>query len=79
MIAGVAAVFGIFSTFQAFNYVSFFSDRGPSFPYLLALNVRYWYAWAVLVPGILWMARRYRFERHTRRRAAVMHAIGRRR
>jgi signal transduction histidine kinase len=76
MIAGVSTVFGIFSTFQAFNYVSIFTDREPSFPHLLALNVTYWYAWAVLVPGILWMARHYRFERQTWRRAAAMHAMG---
>jgi two-component system LytT family sensor kinase len=36
----------------------------------------YWYAWALLVPGILWLARRYRFERHTWRRAAAVHLGG---
>lgn len=36
----------------------------------------YWYAWAVLVPGMVWMARRFRFERHTWRRAAAAHLPG---
>jgi two-component system, LytTR family, sensor kinase len=63
LIFGVATALGIFSTFQAYNYVSFFTERMPSFPMLLALNVTYWYAWAVLVPGILWVARRYAFSR----------------
>ena len=58
MIVGVATALGIFSTFQAYNYVSLFTERDPSFPMLLGLNVTYWYAWAALVPGMLWMARR---------------------
>src|SRR5918997_7082117 len=76
LIFGVATALGVFSTFQAYNYVSFFTERKPSFPMLLALNVTYWYAWAVLAPGILWLARRYRFERHTWMRAAAVHAVG---
>ena len=60
---GVATLFGIFSGLQAYNYVSLFTDRRQPFSVLLALNVTYWYAWAVLVPGMLWMARRFRFER----------------
>jgi len=49
VIVGAATALGIFSTFQAYNYVSLFTEREPSFPMLLALNVTYWYAWAVLV------------------------------
>ena len=51
LIAGVATALGIFSTFQAYNYVSLFTERDPSFPMLLLLNVTYWYSWALLVPG----------------------------
>ncbi len=76
LIFGVATALGVFSTFQAYNYVSFFTERRPSFPMLLALNVTYWYAWAALVPGILWLARRYRFGRNTWKRAAAAHALG---
>ncbi len=75
-IFGVATAFGIFSALQAFNYVSLFTDRETPFYILLALNVTYWYAWAVLVPGMLWMARRYRFGRQNWKRAAAMHALG---
>jgi two-component system LytT family sensor kinase len=75
-IFGVATAFGIFSALQAFNYVSLFTERKTPFSILLALNVTYWYAWAVLVPGILWMARRYRFGRQNWKRAAAMHALG---
>lgn len=75
-IFGVATAFGIFSALQAYNYVSLFTDRKTPFYILLALNVTYWYAWAVLVPGMLWMARRYRFGRQNWKRAAAMHAVG---
>ena len=75
-IFAVATALGIFSGLQAYNYVALFTDRKQSFHILLALNITYWYAWAVLVPGMLWMARRYRFGRHTWKRAAAMHVGG---
>jgi signal transduction histidine kinase len=74
-IFAVATAFGIFSGLQAYNYVTLFTNPQP-FHLLLALNLTYWYAWAVLVPGMLWLARRYRFGRHTWRRAAAVHAVG---
>jgi signal transduction histidine kinase len=75
-ILAAATGLGVFSSLEAYNYVSLFTDRVRPFYFLLALNVTYWYAWAVLVPGIVWMARRYRFLRHTWRRALAMHTIG---
>src|SRR5688572_20144562 len=75
-ILGVATGLGIFSALQAYNYVNLLSNREQPFYLLLALNVSYWYAWALLVPGILWLARRHRFGRLTWRRAALMHAFG---
>jgi signal transduction histidine kinase len=74
LIVGVATVLGVFSAFQAYNYVTLFTERAPRMTHLLVLNGAYWYSWALLVPGILWLARRYRFERHTWRRAAAVHA-----
>ena len=75
-IFAVATAFGIFSGLQAYNYVALFTNFEQPFHILLALNLTYWYAWAVLVPGMVWMARRYRFGRHTWRRAAAMHVGG---
>jgi signal transduction histidine kinase len=75
-IFAVATAFGIFSGLQAYNYITLFTDRKQPFHILLGLNLTYWYAWAVLVPGMVWMARRYRFGRHTWKRAAAMHAGG---
>lgn len=76
LVVGVATVLGVFSSFQAYNYVALFTERTPRIVHLLALNLTYWYAWAALVPGMLWLARRYRFERHTWRKAAAVHAVG---
>jgi two-component system LytT family sensor kinase len=73
LIAGVATALSIFSTFQAYNYVSLFTERDPSFPMLLLLNVSYWYSWALLVPVVLWMARRFRFDRQSWRRSVLAH------
>jgi signal transduction histidine kinase len=76
MILGVATVLGIFSAFQAYNYVALFTERVPKMWHLLALNTTYWYAWAALVPGMLFLARRYPFERLRWRRAAAVHSGG---
>ena len=75
-VIGVSSALGLFSTFEAYNYVALFTEETPSFPTLLGLNVTYWWAWAVLVPGVLWMARRHRFGRHTWPRALGAHACG---
>jgi signal transduction histidine kinase len=75
LIFGVATVLGIFSTFQSYNYVSLFGERKPMMWHLLVLNMTYWYAWALLVPGMLWVARRFPFERRTWRRVAAVHAV----
>jgi signal transduction histidine kinase len=74
-IVGVTSALGVLSGLLAYNYVTLFTDRPQPFHILLALNTTYWYAWAVLVPGILWVARRYRIGRHTWRRAAVVHLV----
>src|SRR5215208_3462286 len=76
-IFAVATGLGIFSSLQAYNYIRLFEpDRDRPFYFLLALNVTYWYAWAALVPGMLWMARRFRFGRHTWKRALAAHCVG---
>ena len=75
-IFGVATGLGAFSTLIAFTYSSLFADFTTPFGALVALNFSYWYAWAVLVPAILWLARRYRFDRHTWGRAVAVNLAG---
>ncbi len=68
---------GFFSAFTAYYYVTTFAQRGKpaSFPFLLLLNLNYWYSWALLTPGILWLARRFPFG-ETWQRSAPVHAVG---
>jgi len=72
----VASGLGTFSTLIAFAYKFFFAETKTPYLALVALNFSYWYSWAVLVPGILWLARRYPFERHTWGRAVAAHVPG---
>ena len=74
-IFGVATLLGIFSALLAYAYITVTGREQPLYV-LLPLNITYWYSWALLVPGILWMAQRYRFGRHSWKRAAGMHLLG---
>jgi two-component system, LytTR family, sensor kinase len=75
LIFGVATILGLFSGFQAVQFVALFSERHTSVFTLLALNLSYWYAWAVLVPVVLWMARRFPLERGRLRTSIPAHAV----
>ena len=75
VIVGVTIALSVFSTLQAYNYVSLFTDREPSFPMLLLLNTTFWFCWALLVPGIIWMARRFPLQRDTWIANAGVHII----
>jgi two-component system LytT family sensor kinase len=76
VIFGVATALGFFSAFQAFYFVSTFTQRPASFPQLLALNLSYWYSWAILAPGIIWLGRRFPFDRRTWKLSVAVHIVG---
>jgi two-component system, LytTR family, sensor kinase len=76
VIFGVATALGFFSGFQAYYYVSTFTEWPASLPFLLALNLGYWYSWACLTPAILWLSRWAPFERNTWKRAVAVHVPG---
>ena len=63
VIFSVATALGFFSAFAAFYFVSTFTDKPAAFGLLLTLNLGYWYSWAALTPGILWLTRRFPFDR----------------
>ena len=75
-IFAIATVLGVLTGLQAYNYIALTAEQKQPFVVLLALNLTYWYSWALLVPVVLWMARRFRFERHTWRRATLFHIMG---
>ena len=76
VIFGVATALGFFSGFQGYYYVSTFTDWPASLPFLLALNLGYWYSWACLTPAILWLSQWAPLERETWMRAAAVHIPG---
>jgi two-component system LytT family sensor kinase len=77
VIFGVATALGCFSGFQAYYYVSTFTEWPASLPFLLALNLGYWYSWACLTPAILWLSRRAPFlDRESWKRALAVHVPG---
>jgi two-component system LytT family sensor kinase len=76
LIFGVATALGFFSGFQAYYYVPSFTEWPASLPFLLALNLGYWYSWACLTPAIVWLSRWAPFERSTWLRACAVHLPG---
>lgn len=40
---------------------------------ILKLNLTEWYVWALLAPGVVWLARRFPLERHRLRRSLLVH------
>jgi two-component system, LytTR family, sensor kinase len=73
VIFGVATLLGFFSAFQAYQFVQFFSEKDTSFGVLLGLNLGYWYAWALLAPIVLFLARRFPFDRDRLWRSVLVH------
>lgn len=71
----VATLLGCFSTFQATQLVRFFSEKPTPFWVLLGLNVGYWWAWALLAPIVLSLARRFPFEGGRWRRSLPVHVV----
>jgi two-component system, LytTR family, sensor kinase len=77
VIFGVATALGCFSGFQAYYYVSTFTEWPASLPFLLALNLGYWYSWACLTPAILYLARKAPFlDRNSWKSALAIHVPG---
>jgi signal transduction histidine kinase len=63
IILGGATLLGFFSAFQAAYAVALYDEKHQPFLMLLGMNLSYWYAWAVLVPLVLWLGRRFPLER----------------
>lgn len=76
VIFGVATALGFFSAFQAYYYVSTFTEWPASLPFLLGLNLGYWYSWAALAPVILHLARKAPLERDSWKFALAVHIPG---
>src|SRR5574338_917398 len=69
----VASALTIFSTVMSWQLSR--GETGKPVPYveIAALNGFWWYAWALLAPGIIWLANRIRIERQTWYQAVAIH------
>jgi two-component sensor histidine kinase len=76
VIFSVATALGFFSAFAAFYFVATFTEKPEAFGLLLTLNLGYWYSWAVLAPTILWLTRRFPFDRRSWKLAVPVHIAG---
>jgi two-component system, LytTR family, sensor kinase len=76
LVVAITTALGLFSTFQAYGLVALVTKETTSSWVLLALNMAYWWSWALLTPGVLWMVRRFHFARPTWRRALLAHLAG---
>ena len=76
VIGGVATALGFFSAFAAFYFESTFTDTPTSFGLLLVVNLGYWYSWAALTPGILWLTQKFPFDRAAWKAAIPIHILG---
>ena len=70
-ILGIATLLGVFSSLLAYSFQ--LTTREANWWLLFTLNISYWYAWAVLAPGIFTLSRRCRFDREKWGRALAVH------
>jgi two-component system, LytTR family, sensor kinase len=64
---------GFFSGSMSYQAVALFAEKHQPFLLLLGINMPYWYAWGLLIPPVLWLARRFPFGRGTWQRSLLVH------
>ncbi len=75
-IFGVATCLTFLSSFQAYYFVATFTEKPAPFALLFFLNLGYWYSWAALAPGIIWLSRRFPLDQYHWRRSIAVHIAG---
>jgi len=75
-IFGVATALTFFSASQAFYFVATFGEKPAPFAVLFVLNLGYWYSWACLSPGIIWLSRRFPLDTQQWRLSLPAHVAG---
>jgi signal transduction histidine kinase len=75
---GVATALSLFSFLQAYRLTLLTSKPGMTIEAgkLLALNLALWYIAALMMPAIVWLARRFPFDTGHKIRAVVAHSGG---
>lgn len=77
-VLGVATVLSLFSTLQAYRLEVVTAKPGMPIYVgkLLALNLAYWFVPALLLPTVVWMARRFPLDAGNRIRNLLVHLAG---
>ena len=77
-VLGVAMVLSLFSTLQAYRLEVVTAKPGMPIYIgkLLALNLAYWFVPALLLPTVVWMARRFPLDAGNRIRNLLIHLAG---
>jgi len=70
-ILAVATLLGIYSSLLAYSFQ--LTMQQANWWRLFALNISYWYAWALLAPLIFRLSRRFRFDRNAWRAPLAVH------
>jgi signal transduction histidine kinase len=75
---GVATALAVFSWLQAWRLTVINSKPGMTIQAgkLFALNLAYWYIPALLMPAVVWAARRYPFDSGRKLKAVAAHTVG---
>jgi two-component system, LytTR family, sensor kinase len=75
---GIATVLSVFSTLQAYRLTLLNTRHGMTIDLgkLFLLNLSLWYIPALLIPAIVWAARRFPLENGRRARAIAVHSAG---
>ena len=75
---GVATVLSLFSWLQAYRLSLVNSEPGKTIEAgkLLVLNMGLWFVAALMIPGVVWAARRFPFDAGRKIRAVVAHSVG---
>src|SRR5262245_7842568 len=76
VLLGIATVFGVSSTLQAYWLSRVSGEHEPMRVHLLILNMVYWYVPALLAPVIMKLATRYQIRRTSLTKFAAVHLTG---
>ena len=75
-IFGVATALTFFSAFEAYYFVTTFTEKPAPFALLFFLNLGYWYSWACIAPAILWVSRRFPLDKQHWLVSLPVHVVG---
>jgi signal transduction histidine kinase len=72
-ILAVATGLALLSTTLAWQFTQLFAKAPTPLNTLIVLNFSWWYFWALMAPVVMWLARRFQFERGGLLRAGLVH------